>query len=66
MEDAGASVVLTDRIDAMGNAELLRPVLAQLTKNEQKLSAMGAAAARLGVPDAAERVAELIRQTCGL
>ncbi|UCG33856.1 MAG: hypothetical protein JSU68_04305, partial [Phycisphaerales bacterium] len=62
LAEACASIVLTDRVEAGGNAEQLRPVLGELMSDADRLAAMSAAAARLGVPDAAARVAELIRE----
>jgi UDP-N-acetylglucosamine--N-acetylmuramyl-(pentapeptide) pyrophosphoryl-undecaprenol N-acetylglucosamine transferase len=58
LEDAGAAFILDDEKDATKNAEKMRPLLEPLMLNEQQRKAMADAARRLGLPDAAERVAE--------
>jgi UDP-N-acetylglucosamine--N-acetylmuramyl-(pentapeptide) pyrophosphoryl-undecaprenol N-acetylglucosamine transferase len=60
LADAGAAVLIDDARDATANAALLRPVLASLTTDADRRTAMAAAARRLGRPDAAAAVADVV------
>jgi len=66
LADAGAAILLADRVDAVANAGQLRGVLGELMEKPGKLDSMSEAAKRLGRPDAADRVADLIRGACDL
>jgi UDP-N-acetylglucosamine--N-acetylmuramyl-(pentapeptide) pyrophosphoryl-undecaprenol N-acetylglucosamine transferase len=57
LEAAGAAIIAADEKDAAKNTERLRPLLESLMHDNEKRLAMAAAARRLGLPDAAERVA---------
>jgi UDP-N-acetylglucosamine--N-acetylmuramyl-(pentapeptide) pyrophosphoryl-undecaprenol N-acetylglucosamine transferase len=57
MVTAGAAILLPD---AECSAEALDAVLDELLGDADRLASMGAAARRLGHPDAAARVAELV------
>ncbi len=60
--EAGAAMVLRDRIDARENAHALRVTLLRLMRDPPRLAAMAEAARRLGRPEAARQIAmELLR-----
>ena len=60
LADAGAAVVIEDRLDAKANAAALKDCLQALLGDEGKRGEMAAAARRIGRPDAAQRVAEAL------
>jgi UDP-N-acetylglucosamine--N-acetylmuramyl-(pentapeptide) pyrophosphoryl-undecaprenol N-acetylglucosamine transferase len=60
LADAGAAVLVDDQRDAAANAAQLRPVLSSLTTDGDRRRTMSAAARRLGHPDAAAAVADII------
>lgn len=62
LADAGAAVLLDDLRDARKNAAQLQPVLTGLMYDSPRRQAMADAAKKLGRPDAARTVAEVIRQ----
>jgi UDP-N-acetylglucosamine--N-acetylmuramyl-(pentapeptide) pyrophosphoryl-undecaprenol N-acetylglucosamine transferase len=62
LSDAGAAVLLDDLKDAKKNADRLRPALEPLLYDPAQRRTMGEAARHLGKPDAAERVAILLRE----
>lgn len=55
--EAGAAVLLDDARDAADNARRLRPVLADLMKDDRRRAAMGQAARGLDRPDSAQSIA---------
>ena len=63
--DAGAAVLVDDEQDRRKNATKLRAVLESLLYDADKRRAMSEAARKLGKPDAAENVAQLIRDMGG-
>lgn len=60
LADAGAAVLVDDLKDAKSNAEKLVPVLGPLMRDEGRRKAMAAAAKRMGKPEAAEAVANVV------
>jgi len=60
LERAQAALVLTDRVDAAANAARLGPSLRLLMGDPQRLQGMGAAAKRLGRPEAAGEIARSV------
>jgi UDP-N-acetylglucosamine--N-acetylmuramyl-(pentapeptide) pyrophosphoryl-undecaprenol N-acetylglucosamine transferase len=60
LADAGAAILIDDEKDGDRNAAKIRPVIEPLLGDESKRAAMSAAAKKLGKPDAANRVAEVI------
>jgi UDP-N-acetylglucosamine--N-acetylmuramyl-(pentapeptide) pyrophosphoryl-undecaprenol N-acetylglucosamine transferase len=60
LADAGAAVLLEDLKEARANGEALRPVLSKLLYDSGRRKEMSEAARRLGRPDAAERVADVV------
>jgi UDP-N-acetylglucosamine--N-acetylmuramyl-(pentapeptide) pyrophosphoryl-undecaprenol N-acetylglucosamine transferase len=60
LADAGAAILLDDEKDAMKNAARLRSVLEPLLRDQTKRNTMAAAAKKLGRPDAAQAVAEVL------
>lgn len=57
LADAGAGVIVPDRIEAQGNVTALRSALLPLLQDTPRLAAMADAARRLGRPDAARQIA---------
>ena len=66
LAEAGAAVLLTDRVDPPANAAQLRPVLGDLMRDPDKLGRMSETAKGLGTPSAAQTVADLLRTAAGL
>jgi UDP-N-acetylglucosamine--N-acetylmuramyl-(pentapeptide) pyrophosphoryl-undecaprenol N-acetylglucosamine transferase len=62
LADAGAAVLIDDTKDEATNAEQLRPVLASLSADAAKRTAMATAARNLGRPDAAIAVAGVVAE----
>lgn len=60
LADAGAAILVDDEKDATKNARKLRPILDSLLSDSARRQAMAAAARKLGHPDAANRVAQLL------
>ncbi len=60
--DAGAAMLVDDRKDRKANAQSLRPVLESLLYDADRRLAMAQAARKLGRPDAADAVAQLVTQ----
>jgi UDP-N-acetylglucosamine--N-acetylmuramyl-(pentapeptide) pyrophosphoryl-undecaprenol N-acetylglucosamine transferase len=58
LAEAGAAVVIEDRLDRKANAAALKDPLQALLGDEGKRVQMAAASRRIGRPDAAQRVAE--------
>lgn len=58
--DSGAAVLLDDERDAKANAQKLTPIVQSLLYDATKRQAMSAAARKLGRPDAADAVADLL------
>lgn len=61
LADARAAVLIEDEKDAKKNAAKLKGVMESLLYNADKRQMMAAAARKLGRPDAAERVGEIVR-----
>ena len=61
LAEANAAVLLDDEKDGKANAARLKPILESLLYDANKRQAMAAAARSLGLPDAAERVADVIK-----
>jgi UDP-N-acetylglucosamine--N-acetylmuramyl-(pentapeptide) pyrophosphoryl-undecaprenol N-acetylglucosamine transferase len=66
LADAGAAVLLDDEKDAANNAHKLRPILESLLSDSAKRQAMAASARKLGHPDAAARVAQVVARLAGI
>ena len=62
LADGGAAVLLDDEKDRRRNGDKLRPILESLLHDESRRKSMGAAAKKLGHPDAANRVAQVLTQ----
>jgi UDP-N-acetylglucosamine--N-acetylmuramyl-(pentapeptide) pyrophosphoryl-undecaprenol N-acetylglucosamine transferase len=62
LADAGAAVLMDDEKDRRRNGDKLRPILESLLHDETRRKSMGAAAKRLGHPDAARHVAQIVTQ----
>ncbi len=60
LEEAGAAHLLNDERDAAKNSAKMRPLLESLMYDEPRRRQMADAAKRLGRPDAADRVAEVL------
>jgi UDP-N-acetylglucosamine--N-acetylmuramyl-(pentapeptide) pyrophosphoryl-undecaprenol N-acetylglucosamine transferase len=60
LADAGAAVLIDDEKDAKTNAKKLAAVVGPLLYEQTKRAAMGAAAKKIGRPDAADAVASLV------
>jgi UDP-N-acetylglucosamine--N-acetylmuramyl-(pentapeptide) pyrophosphoryl-undecaprenol N-acetylglucosamine transferase len=60
LASSGAAEIVLDRCDARANAEALWPVLSKLMKDADRRKAMAAAAKKLGHPEAARSVAEMV------
>ena len=60
LADAGAAVLIDDEKDRRKNAQKLQPIAASLMYDAAKRQAMGAAARKLGKPEAADAVARLV------
>jgi UDP-N-acetylglucosamine--N-acetylmuramyl-(pentapeptide) pyrophosphoryl-undecaprenol N-acetylglucosamine transferase len=60
LADAGAAILVDDEKDRRKNADKLRPALESVLYDAPKRQAMGAAARKLGLPDAAVRVAQAV------
>ena len=58
--EAGAAVLLDDARDAADNARRLRPVLAELMKDDRRRQVMGQAARELDHPDPAQSIASIV------
>ncbi len=65
LAEAGAAILIDDEKDARKNAEKLRPALESLAYDATKRSAMATAAKGLGLTDAAEKVAKVVRGMAG-
>jgi UDP-N-acetylglucosamine--N-acetylmuramyl-(pentapeptide) pyrophosphoryl-undecaprenol N-acetylglucosamine transferase len=59
--DAGAAILVDDQKNAEKNVEKLRPAIESLLYDAPKRQAMSAAARSLGNPDAAEKVAQVVK-----
>jgi UDP-N-acetylglucosamine--N-acetylmuramyl-(pentapeptide) pyrophosphoryl-undecaprenol N-acetylglucosamine transferase len=66
LADAGAAVLIDDEKDRKKNADKLRPALQSLLTDEPKRRTMAAAARKLGHPDAASAVAQVVAQLANL
>ncbi len=62
LEDAGAAVTVDDAMDKARNAERLQPVMEGLIYDSPRRAAMAEAARKIGMPRAAENVAQTITQ----
>ncbi len=60
LADAGAAVLMDDEKDKRKNADKLKPILQSLLHDGPKQKAMAQAALRLGRPDAAKAVADVL------
>jgi len=60
LASAGAAEIVLDRLDAQANAESLWPVLSKLMKDADRRKKMSEAAKKLGHPEAARNVAEMV------
>jgi UDP-N-acetylglucosamine--N-acetylmuramyl-(pentapeptide) pyrophosphoryl-undecaprenol N-acetylglucosamine transferase len=60
LADAGAAILLDDEKDAAKNAAKLRALLEPLMRDQTKRQTMATAASKLGRPDAAKAVAEVL------
>jgi len=60
LAEAGAAVLVEDERDAKKNAQKLRPVIEPLLHDVEKRRIMSQAARKIGKPDAAENVAQLV------
>ena len=60
--DVGAAVLVDDEKDRLKNAKKLQDVIESLLYDADKRRAMSEAAKKLGKPEAAENVAQLIRE----
>jgi UDP-N-acetylglucosamine--N-acetylmuramyl-(pentapeptide) pyrophosphoryl-undecaprenol N-acetylglucosamine transferase len=58
--EAGAAVLVDDEKDAKKNAQKLRPLIEPLLYDVEKRRTMSQAARKIGKPDAAENVAQLV------
>jgi len=58
--EAGAAVLLDDSKDPKKNAQKLRPLIEPLLHDVEKRRTMSQAARKIGKPDAAENVAQLV------
>jgi UDP-N-acetylglucosamine--N-acetylmuramyl-(pentapeptide) pyrophosphoryl-undecaprenol N-acetylglucosamine transferase len=61
LADAGAAILVDDEKDRKANANKLRPIIESLIYDADKRRLMSEAARKLGKPEAAENVANLIR-----
>ena len=61
LESAGAALIVDDQKEARKNATRLRPAIESLLYDPDRRKSMGASARKLGRPDAAQNVAELVR-----
>lgn len=66
LADAGAAVLVDDEKDRRRNADKLRPAVESLLYDAPKRQSMAAAARKLGRPDAASRVAEVVTAMAGI
>ncbi len=62
LAEGGAAVLVDDEKDRRKNAQKLRPVLESLLYDADKRQAMASAAKKLGHPNAAENVANVVRE----
>jgi UDP-N-acetylglucosamine--N-acetylmuramyl-(pentapeptide) pyrophosphoryl-undecaprenol N-acetylglucosamine transferase len=62
LADAGAAILLDDEKDAAKNAAKLRALLEPLMRDQTKRQMMADAASRLGRPDAAKAVAQVLAE----
>ncbi len=60
LADGGAAILMDDEKDKQKNADKLRPILQSLLQDGARQSAMAAAAQKLGRPDAAKAVADVL------
>ena len=60
LADQGAAILLDDQKDRQKNADILRPVVQSLLQDDNKRHAMSQAARKLGKPEAAENVAQVM------
>jgi UDP-N-acetylglucosamine--N-acetylmuramyl-(pentapeptide) pyrophosphoryl-undecaprenol N-acetylglucosamine transferase len=60
LADAGAAILIDDEKDGLQNAAKIRPLIEPLLKDDSRRQAMADAAKKLGKPDAANRVADVI------
>src|SRR5438045_2365412 len=60
--DAGAAILVDDQKDRAKNVEKLRPAMESLLYDVPKRKAMSTAAKALGKPDAAENVAQVVKE----
>ena len=60
LEDGGAAILMDDEKDARKNADKLKPILQSLLFDGTRQTAMAQAALRLGRPDAARAVADVL------
>jgi UDP-N-acetylglucosamine--N-acetylmuramyl-(pentapeptide) pyrophosphoryl-undecaprenol N-acetylglucosamine transferase len=66
LADAGAAILVDDEKDRRRNADKLRPALESLLYDAPKRQAMAAAARKLGHPDAATLVAQVVTALAGV
>ena len=60
LENGGAAILVDDEKDAAKNAAKLKPILESLLYDGTRQTAMSEAATRLGRPDAARAVADVL------
>jgi UDP-N-acetylglucosamine--N-acetylmuramyl-(pentapeptide) pyrophosphoryl-undecaprenol N-acetylglucosamine transferase len=60
LADAGAAVLVDDEKNAQKNAQKLRPILESLLYDVPRRQEMADAARKLGKPEAAENVAQIV------
>jgi UDP-N-acetylglucosamine--N-acetylmuramyl-(pentapeptide) pyrophosphoryl-undecaprenol N-acetylglucosamine transferase len=60
LADQGAAILLDDQKDRVKNANILRPMVQSLLNDDARRQAMSAAARKLGKPQAAENVAQVM------
>jgi UDP-N-acetylglucosamine--N-acetylmuramyl-(pentapeptide) pyrophosphoryl-undecaprenol N-acetylglucosamine transferase len=66
LADAGAAILVDDEKDRRRNADKLRPAVESLLYDAPRRQAMAAAARKLGHPDAAARVAQVVTAMAGI
>lgn len=66
LADAGAAILVDDEKDRRRNADKLRPALESVLYDANKRQAMAAAARKLGRPDAATAVAQVVTALAGI
>jgi UDP-N-acetylglucosamine--N-acetylmuramyl-(pentapeptide) pyrophosphoryl-undecaprenol N-acetylglucosamine transferase len=66
LADAGAAILVDDEKDRRRNADKLRPALESVLYDAPKRQAMAIAARKLGHPDAATLVAQVVTALAGV